>query len=327
MPDRPPAVYVTRPLPEPGTAPLEAAGFVVDQHPRDEPPGVDELRTHAEGKDALLTMLTERIDAELLDGAPTVRVVANLAVGYDNVDVGAATERGVVVTNTPDVLTDATADLTWALLLAAARRVVEGDALVRSGRWAGWSPTQLLGRPVAGRTLGILGMGTIGRAVARRARGFEMDVQYHNRRPDRSAEAALGARYVELDQLLATSDVVTVHAPLTDATRHLLDADALARMPPHAVLVNTARGPIVDEAALVEALRAGRLAAAGLDVFEREPSVADGLAGLDNVVLAPHIGSATVDARGAMVRLCCENVVAVLSGDRPLTPVNPEVLA
>lgn len=317
------SVYVTRPLPEPGTALLEAAGLLVEQHPVDAPPSRDELFARVAGKDAVLTMLTERVDAALLDAAPTVRVVANLAVGYDNIDVAAAHERGVVVTNTPDVLTEATADLTWALLLAAARRLGEGDRLVRGGGWRGWSPTQLLGQPVAGRTLGILGMGKIGRAVARRARGFSMDVRYHNRHAVAGAESELGAELVDLDTLLRTSDVLTVHAPLTDQTRHLLDARALARLQPHAVLVNTARGPIVDEEALVDALRAGTIAAAGLDVFEREPGLASGLAELDNVVLAPHIGSATTEARAAMVRVCSQNIVAVLDGQPALTPVLP----
>lgn len=323
---QPGSIYVTRLLPEPGTAALTAAGHVVDQHPHDSPPSPRELRAHAIGKDALLTMLTDRVDADLLDAAPTVRIVANFAVGFDNVDVRAATERGVVVTNTPDVLTDATADLTWALLLAAARRIGEAERIVRSGTWRGWEPTQLLGQPVAGRTLGIVGMGKIGRAVARRACGFDMEVRYHNRHRDEAAEAALGVRYADLDTLLSTSDVVTIHAPLTPETHHLIDGRALSCMQPHAVLVNTARGPIVDEAALVDALRDGRLAAAGLDVYESEPQLAEGLAELDNVVLAPHIGSATTEARAAMVRTCIDNILAVLGGHRPRTPVNPEVL-
>ena len=322
-----PSVYITRPLPEPGSALLEGAGYTIDQHARDAPPARRELLAHSAGKHALLAMLTEQIDAELLDVAPTLRVVANLAVGYDNVDVPAATERGVIVTNTPDVLTEATADLTWALLLAAARRLGEGDRLVRSGGWEGWSPTQLLGQPVAGRTLGIIGMGKIGGAVARRARGFGMAVRYHNRRAVPVPEGESLAELVDLDTLLRTSDILTVHAPLTDETHHLLDADALSRLRPHVVLVNTARGPIIDEVALVDALRTRTIAAAGLDVFEREPALTRALTELDNVVLAPHIGSATTEARAAMVRLCSENIVAVLNGDRPLTPVNPEVLA
>jgi glyoxylate reductase len=325
-PDEPTAhsVLVTRPLPAPGAGPLRAAGLHVEQWPADEPPAPAALRAAVTGRSAVLCMLTERIDAAVLDAAgPGLRVVANLAVGYDNIDVAAAAERGIVVTNTPDVLTEATADLTWALLLAAARRVLEGDALVRQGRWEGWSPTQLLGATVHGRTLGIVGLGTIGTAVARRARGFGMAVQYCNRGVNERAEAELGAHRVGLDELLATSDVISLHAPLNDQSHHLIDAPALARMKPSAVLVNTARGPLVDEDALVAALRDGAIAAAGLDVYEREPRLAAGLAGLPNAVLAPHVGSATTEARGAMVRLCCENILAVLAGRPPLTPVPP----
>ena len=326
MPADRPSVLVTRPLPPPATAPLRDAGLDVHQLPCDEPPAPEALRAAVAGRAALLCLLTERIDAAVLDAAgPGLRVVANLAVGYDNVDVAAAAERGVVVTNTPDVLTEATADLTWALLLAAARRVVEGDALVRAGRWEGWSPTQLLGAPVHGATLGIVGLGAIGTAVARRARGFGMTVLYRNRGVNERAERELGARRVELDELLATADVVSLHAPLNEASHHLIDAAALGRMKPTAVLVNTARGPLVDEAALVVALREGAIAAAGLDVYEREPQLAEGLADLPNVVLAPHAGSATTGARGAMVRLCCENIVAVLAGRPALTAVGPPV--
>jgi glyoxylate reductase len=322
----PPSVLVTRPLPAPGPGPLRAAGLHVEQLPADAPVPPELLRASVTGRSAVLCLLTERIDAAVLDAAgPGLRVVANLAVGYDNIDVAAATERGVVVTNTPDVLTEATADLTWALLLAAARRLVEADGLVRDGRWEGWSPTQLLGGPVAGRTLGIVGLGAIGTAVARRARGFGMTVLYHNRGVNERAEAELGARRVELDELLATADVVSLHAPHNDASHHVIDAAALARMRPTAVLVNTARGPLVDEDALVTALRDGVIAAAGLDVYEREPRLADGLAGLPNVVLAPHIGSATTEARAAMVGLCCENILAVLGGRPPLTPILPKI--
>ncbi|MFN8038283.1 MAG: D-glycerate dehydrogenase [Acidimicrobiales bacterium] len=321
-----PLVYVTRPLPEPATAPLAAAGLAVRQHEPDRPPTADELRAGVADAAALVCLLTDRVDGDLLDAAPGLRVVANVAVGFDNIDVAACTERGVVATNTPGVLTEATADLAWALLLAAARRVGEGERLVRSGGWEGWSPTQLVGQPVHGRTIGIVGMGAIGTAVARRARGFGMEVLYASRSPRPEAEAGTGARRVPLDELLATADVVSLHTPLTPETRHLIDAAALARMKPTAILVNTARGPVVDEVALVEALRTGRIAAAGLDVFEREPALADGLAELDNAVVLPHLGSATTEARAAMVGLACANVVAVLAGGEPPTPLNPEVL-
>src|SRR4051794_9974766 len=294
-------VVVTRPLPDPGTAPLEAAGLEVRANPDDRPLGRAELLEAVADADALLCMLSDRVDAELLDAAPTLKVVANYAVGYDNIDVAEARSRGIEVTTTPDVLTEATADLAWALLLAAARRIGEGDRLVRSGEWDGWRPTQLLGQPVGGRTLGIIGMGAIGRAVARRGRGFSMPVVYFNRnRLPAEVEMELGARYVELDELVATVDVLSLHAPLNAESRHLLDAAALARMKPTAILVNTGRGALIDEAALVEALREGRIAAAGLDVYEREPALADGLTALDNVVLAPHLGSATTTARAEM---------------------------
>jgi glyoxylate reductase len=316
------AVYVSRPIPAPGAAALVAAGLEVEQQPFDRPPTREELLTGVRGKQALLCLLTERIDGELLDAAPELRVVANLAVGYDNVDVAAATARGVVVTNTPDVLTDATADLTWALILSAARRVVEGDTLVRNGTWTGWSPTQLLGVSLTGKTLGIFGMGKIGAAVARRARGFSMSVIYTNRTRNAAVEAELGARAVSFDELLEQSDVLALHAPSTPETHHVIDAAALARLRPGAILVNTARGPLIDEAALVEALKSRRIAAAGLDVFEREPQLAPGLAALDNVVLLPHLGSATAEARGAMVELCCRNILAVLAGEPAITPLN-----
>ena len=316
------SVYVSRPLPAPGTEPLVAAGVDVEQQPFDRPPTRDELVTGLQGKQALLCLLTERVDADLLDRAPELRVVANLAVGYDNVDIAAATAHGVVVTNTPDVLTDATADLTWALILSAARRVVEGDALVRGGRWTGWSPTQLLGASLTGKTLGIFGMGKIGAAVARRARGFSMSVVYTNRRRNEPVEAELGARAVPFEELLDQSDVLTLHAPSTTETHHVIDATALSRLRPGAIVVNTARGPLIDEAALVSTLRSGRIAAAGLDVFEREPQLAPGLAELRNVVLLPHLGSATAEARAAMVELCCRNILAVLAGQPPITPLN-----
>jgi glyoxylate reductase len=316
-----PVVFVTRPLPEPGVAPLADAGFDVRTNREDRPLSRTELLDGARDADAIVTTLSDRIDADLLDAAPRLKVVANYAVGFDNVDVAEARRRGVEVTTTPDVLSEATADLAWALLLATARRLGEGERLVRAGEWKGPAPTQLLGQPVGGRTLGIVGMGAIGRAVARRARGFSMPVVYFNRnRVPVEVEQELGARFVALDELLSTADYVSLHAPLNDQSRHLIDAAALARMKPTAVLVNTARGALVDEVELVRALRQRTIAAAGLDVYEREPLLADGLAQLDNVVLSPHVGSATTDTRGAMVRLCIDNVVAVLAGRPAVTP-------
>jgi glyoxylate reductase len=327
---KPASVYVTRPLPGVGAGAgvlsLKAAGFTVDQHRADEPPSRPELLARSAGCDALLCMLTERVDVEVMDGAPRLKVVANYAVGYDNIDVAAATARGILVTNTPDVLTEATADLAWALLLATARRVIEGDAHVRQDRWPGWGPTQLLGAPVYGRTLGIFGMGKIGAAVARRAAGFAMPVIYHNR-SRRRVEGVPDARFVEMEELLASADFVSLHASLNDASRHVIDGAALARMKPTAILINTARGPLIDEGALVAALGQGIIAGVGLDVFEREPIVEAGLRRLANTVLLPHIGSATTEARGAMAQLCCDNIIAVLRGQRPLTPLNAEAAA
>jgi glyoxylate reductase len=274
--------------------------------------------------DALVTLLTERIDGAVLDRAPRLRVVANFAVGFDNVDVAAATARGVCVTNTPDVLTEATADLAFALALAAARRLGEGERLIRAGRWTGWAPDQLLGVDVWGRTLGIVGLGRIGLAMARRGRGFAMQVRYAGPREAPGA-AEVGARRVPLDALLGEADVVSLHCPLGAETAGLIDAARLARMKPTAVLVNTARGALVDEAALAAALAAGRLAGAGLDVFRDEPRIHPGLLACERVVLAPHVGSATTRARTRMGELCASAVRAVLAGEPPEHLVNPEV--
>ena len=279
------------------------------------------------GKAGLLPLLTDRIDAEVLDAAgPGLRVVANYAVGYDNVNVEECTRRGIVVTNTPDVLTGATADLTWSLILAASRRVAEGDRWVRAGRPWAWAPGFLLGREITGKTLGIVGFGRIGQAVGSRTRGFEMKVRYTSRSRREEAERALGAEHRDLDDLLAEADVVSIHCALTDETRHLFDVERFKAMKDTAVLVNTARGPIVDESALADALESGEIFAAGLDVYEDEPAVHPRLLELDNVVLAPHLGSATVETRRAMGMLAAENLVAALNGERPQTPVNPEVI-
>jgi glyoxylate reductase len=314
-------VAVTRPLPPPGAAPLRDAGLRVVANDDDRVLDHAELVTLVRDADALVCTLSDRVDDAVLDAAPRLRIVANVAVGFDNVDVAAARARGVEVSTTPDVLTEATADLTWALLLAASRRLGEGDRMVRSGTWPGWAPTQLLGQPVWGRRLGIVGLGAIGRAVARRGRAFGMDVGYANRRRlDPEVEAELGVTPLELDELFATSDVVSLHAPLTPETHHLVDARRLALMAPTAVLVNTSRGALVDEGALVGALDSGLLFAAGLDVYEREPAVHPGLVARDDVVLAPHLGSATTAARAAMVELCVLNVLEVLAGRPARTP-------
>lgn len=278
------------------------------------------------GADAVLTLLGDRVDDELLEAAgPQLRCVANVAVGYDNVDVEAAEKRGVVVTNTPGVLDDATADLTMALILAATRRLVEGDRLVRSGKDWNWGMGFMLGSSLQGKLLGIVGLGGIGGWVAQRGRAFGMEIAYHQRKPaSAEVEAALGAERMPLERLLAEADVLSLHCPLTPETHHLIGAAELEAMKPSAVLINAARGPIVDEAALAEALAEGRIAAAGLDVYEHEPQVEPRLLGLDNVVLAPHLGSATVETRTAMATLAARNAISVLSGQGPLTPVTSQ---
>ena len=276
--------------------------------------------------EGLLCMVNDRIDAELLDAAPRLRVVSNHAVGYDNVDVAAATERGIWVTNTPDVLTEDTADLAFALLLAVSRRVVEGDAFARSGEWGGWEPLQMLGSSVAGATLGLVGLGRIGRAVARRGAAFGMRVLYWNRtRLSALEEAELGVAYAPLGELLRASRFVSLHVAGAPETRHLIDAAALQLIGPDGFLINTARGPVVDERALVAALQEGRIAGAGLDVYENEPQLTQGLAECRNAVLTPHLGSSTVETRTAMGDLAVDNLLAVLAGRPPLHSVNPEV--
>ncbi len=275
------------------------------------------------GADAVLTLLHDRVDEELLAAAgPRLRCVANVAVGYDNVDLEAAARHGVTVTNTPGVLDDATADLTLGLILAATRRLGEGERLVRSGRAWSWGMGFMLGSGLQGKRLGIVGLGGIGRKVAERARAFGMEIAYHSRRPaPAEVEAALEAERQPLAELLATADVISLHVPLTPETRHLIGASELEAMKPSAVLVNAARGPVVDERALAAALAAGQIAAAGLDVYEHEPRVEPALLRLDNVVLAPHLGSATVETRTAMAELAARNAISVLSGQGPLTPV------
>jgi glyoxylate reductase len=287
-----------------------------------------ELLDSIAGCEGVFALLTERIDDEFLDAAgDQLRIVANMAVGYDNVDVPACTKRGVIVTNTPGVLTETTADLAWTLILGAARRAGESERFLRDGKWTHWSPTLLLGLDVHDRTLGIFGMGRIGQAVARRAQGFGMRVIYHNRnRLDGKTEEALGATYVDLPTLLAESDVLSLHCPLTEDTRHAFGAAEFEAMKETAVFVNTTRGPVVDEAALAKALHGGAIFAAGLDVFEEEPKVHPDLLACDHAFLLPHVGSATQETRGKMAQIAADNLVAVLSGRAPLTCVNPEVI-
>ena len=280
-----------------------------------------EKKLHAD-TDAIVCLLGTKVDASLLKRAPKLRVVSNVAVGHDNIDVPECTRRGVFATNTPDVLTEATADLAWALLLAAARRVPEGDRYVRSGTWKRWDWTLLRGADVHGRTLGILGAGRIGQATGHRAVGFSMQVLYTSRERKLLFEHTTMARRVDFKVLLRESDFLSIHVPLSARTRHLIGAKELAMMKPGAILINTARGPIVDEAALVRALRSGRLAAAGLDVFEREPELHPGLLRLENVVLLPHVGSATDSARRRMLETALRNCLAALRGEVPPNALN-----
>jgi glyoxylate reductase len=320
-----PTFAVTNRLPETALEALREAGELRIDERTAAIPQADLLDLVA-GADAILTLLHDRVDEELLEAAgPRLRCVANVAVGYDNVDVEAAERRGVVVTNTPGVLDDATADLTLALILAATRRVAEGDRLIRAGRPWTWGMSFMLGSGLRGKLLGIVGLGGIGRRVADRARAFGMEIAYHSRGPaPAEVEAELGAERLSLDELLARADVVSLHCPLTPETHHLIGAPELAAMKPGAVLVNAARGPIVDERALAEALASGEIAAAGLDVYEQEPQVEPELLGLENVVLAPHLGSATVETRTAMAELAARNAISVLRGEGPLTPVAPQ---
>lgn len=309
-----PKVVATFPLPDAAVDVLRDVATVA---------GPERWRDELHDADALVCLLSERVDRELLDAAPRLRIVANAVVGYEHVDMRACRERGIVVTNTPDVLTEATADLAWALILATVRRLPQAERSLRGGEVNGWGFWDHLGGDLNGATLGIYGMGRIGRAVARRAGGFGMHVIYHSRTPlSRDEEDALGAAAVSFDHLLAQSDVLTLHAPATRQTRHAIDAGALRRMKRGSYLVNTARGSLVDEAALVAALKDGPLAGAGLDVYEHEPAIAPGLLDLPNVVLLPHIGSATRETRTRMAMLAARNVHSFLTTGQPVTPVS-----
>jgi glyoxylate reductase len=341
---------VTRKLPSSVLAKLRSVGSV-DLYEGDDAIAADELRARLSDKDALVCLLTDKIDRAMIDAAPDLKIIANVAVGYDNIDVAYARSRGIVVTNTPDVLTESVADFTWALILAITRRLSEGERVVRRGEWKGWGLGFMLGAELRGKQLGLIGLGRIGRAVAERAAAFGMRVVYTRRSPQspvtsrqseslaprlrspeepasfgearQSAEGATAAspQPLSLDQLLNTSDIVSLHVPLSPETRHLIDKKALTRMKRSAYLINTARGPIVDEEALAWALREHLLAGAALDVYEHEPAIHPDLLALENVLLVPHLGSATTETRTAMADLAVENVIAVLGGRPAITPV------
>jgi len=322
-----PRVFVSRIIPDEGLRKIRDATDA-DVWTDELPPPREELLRRVEGIDGLVSLLTDRVDDELLDRAGSqLKVVSNYAVGFDNVDVAACTRRGIPVGNTPGVLTETTADLAWALIMAAARRVAEGDRYVRAGRWRTWGPLLLLGSDVHGSTIGVVGFGRIGQAVARRATGFGMRILYHDlARAPEDVERELGATFVPLEVLLAQSDFVSLHVNLTDVTRQLINRERLATMKPHAVLVNTSRGPVVDQAALFEALRDGVIGAAGLDVTDPEPIRADDpLLTLENCLVVPHIASASHATRGQMASMAAANLLAGLRGEPLPNPVNPEV--
>jgi glyoxylate reductase len=309
-------IFVSRKLPASVISKLESAGEV-EVYAGDGTISAEELRSKVVARHALITMLTEQIDAALLDAGRDLKIVANVAVGYNNIDVAAARARGVVVTNTPDVLTESVADFTWALILAITRRLSEGERVIRRGEWKGWAFDYMLGTELRGKQLGLVGLGRIAKAVAAKAPAFGMRVAYTSR----SARDLPGAERMSLDQLLNTSDIVSLHTPLTPDTRHLIDRKALTRMKRSAYLINTARGPVVDEAALAWALQQRLIAGAALDVFEHEPQVHSDLFALENVLLVPHLGSGTTETRTAMAELAANNVINVLSGKPPLTPI------
>lgn len=318
-------IFITRQIPEVGITKLKAAGHAVIVAGTEPLEHADLIaRLKEESPDAVIALLTDKIDAAVFDATPNAKIFANYAVGFDNIDLKAAKDRGITITNTPEVLTEAVAEHTAALIMAAGRRLVEADAFLRAGEYRSWDPLLLLGMEFKGKTLGIVGCGRIGRRLAEiMHHGFGMDIAYFDRKPDSSLESALGARYAaEIDELLSTSDVVSVHLPLTDETRHLFNQERFSKMKPGSIFVNTARGAIVDEKALAAALRDGTLSVAALDVFENEPAVDSDLLALKNVVLTPHIASATREARDQMSLVAADNVIAVLDGRPALNPVS-----
>jgi lactate dehydrogenase-like 2-hydroxyacid dehydrogenase len=319
-------VFVTRQIPPAGIDLLNLHCGRVDVNPDDRTLSKKELIEAVQGKDGFICLITDILDRELLEAVKGVKIISNFGAGFDHIDLAAATRLSILVTNTPGVLTGATADLTWALIFAVSRRIVEADRFTRMGLFREWHPMLFLGGEISGRTLGIIGAGRIGSAVALKSRGFEMPVLYHDSKLNPELESATGARFVALDDLLRESDVVSLHVPLTSGTRRLIGGRELNLMKKTAVLINTSRGPVVDETALVRALQSGRIAGAGLDVYEHEPKLAPGLAGLENVVLLPHLGSATVETRTRMSLMAAENLISGLSGELPVHLVNKEVL-
>ncbi|TDI94451.1 MAG: D-glycerate dehydrogenase [Caldithrix sp.] len=320
-------VYVTRIIPQPGFDILHENLTNVRINEEDHLLSREELLENVKGLDGLLPLLTEQIDGEVMDAAgKQLKIIANHAVGFDNIDVPAATERGIMVTNTPGVLTDATSDHAWALLFTTARRVVESDKFTRAGKYKGWGPMMYLGGDITGRTLGVVGAGRIGNAVAEKSSGFKMQILYCDEFRNENLENEYGAKKVSFEELLSEADFVSVHVPLLDSTHHLFNDAAFKQMKKTAYLINTSRGPVVDEAALVRALQNGEIAGAGIDVYEDEPKIHPGLTSLDNAVLTPHTASATIETRTKMATMAAQNLVDGLKGKRPANLLNPEVL-
>src|SRR3989344_2153028 len=318
-----PKVFITRQIPEEGPKLLKEAGLEVVVAPQNAVISRDALLAAVKGIDALLPLLTDKIDAEVMDASgKQLKIIANYAVGFDNIDVKTAQERRIVVTNTPEVLTETVAEHTFALLLAMAHRIPEGDRFTRAGKYIGWEPMLLLGRDLSHKTLGIIGLGRIGTLVAKHAaKGFDMNVLYYDVKPNADFEKEYGAKFLPLEEVLKRADFVSIHVPLLPSTHHLINGERLKMMKESAYLVNTSRGPVVDEIALVNALRSSNIAGAALDVFENEPKLAPGLTELENIVLTPHTASATIETRGKMSALAAQNIIAVLSGKPALTPV------
>lgn len=318
-----PKVFVTRRIPENGINMLKEKGYEVEVSDLDGVLPREVLLEKVKGADAVLSLLTDKINAEFLDAAgPQLKIVANYAVGFDNIDVKILNERNVAATNTPGVLNESVAEMSIALILGIAKRIVEADKFMRAGNYKGWGPMMFLGNDIAGKTLGLIGLGRIGQVVAQRmSAGFEMKVIYYDISRNEEAEKKYNLEYRNLESLLKDSDFISIHVPMTPQTKHLIGADQLKMMKKSAYLVNTARGPVIDEKALVEALKNGQIKGAALDVYEEEPKMAEGLKDLPNTILIPHIASATEETRGAMSELAAKNIIAVLSGDEPVTPI------
>jgi glyoxylate reductase len=317
-------IFITRRLPEEGLELLK--GHEIEIYEGDAPPSREEIIERVREKDALICLLTDKIDAEVMENGKNLKVIANYAVGIDNIDIAEATKRGIFVTNTPGVLTETVADLAWALMMAIARRIVEGDEFMRQKKFKGWAPMLLLGRDIYGKTLGVVGLGRIGKAFARRASGFSMKILYYSRKRDEEFEKETGANFVSLKELLEESDFVSLHLPLTKETYHIIGEKELKMMKKTAYLINTSRGKCIDEKALIKALREGWIEGAALDVYENEPEVSDEILSLKNVVLAPHIGSASHETRSGMAVMVAENVLSALNGKIPPQCLNPEAV-